>query len=383
MSAGLYVHVPFCLTRCGYCDFNAYAGLGHLASRYADALRAEADLASGEWRTERFVSAFIGGGTPTTLDTQTLSDLLHHLRHRFHLTPDAEITIEANPDTVDEGKLAALLEGGFTRLSMGVQSFDARVLDALERVHSADSARRAYEAARSAGYANVNIDLIYGARGESIESWRRTLEEAIDLGPEHLSCYALTIEPATPLGRRVAAGLVPSPDADLQAEMYFLACELLGTAGYRHYEVSNWAKPGLECVHNLGYWEGRVYLGLGAGAHSCRHSRRWWNLRPPLAYVESVEAGRAPVGGEECLGPDDERLERIFLGLRTADGIPAGLIDLQVARPYLDESLLTRTDGRIALTDRGMIVANEIVVALAEGPIPSTLGSGVLDVLQR
>jgi oxygen-independent coproporphyrinogen-3 oxidase len=298
-----------------------------------------------------------------------LAALLRQLRDRFQMTPDAEITTEANPDTVDERKLGALLQAGFARLSMGVQSFDPSVLRALERVHSADSARRAYAAARSVGYTNVNLDLIYGADGETLDSWRRTLEEAIELGPEHLSCYALTIEPATPLGRKVGEGLAPPPDSDLQAEMYFLACELLGRAGYRHYEVSNWAKPGFECVHNLGYWEGRPYLGLGAGAHSYRDGRRWWNVRPPSAYLEAVESGRLPVGGEEHLSAGDERLERVFLGLRVADGIPARSVDLQRVRPYLEEGLLTRTNGYLVLTERGMIVANEIVLALAQEPI--------------
>jgi oxygen-independent coproporphyrinogen-3 oxidase len=236
-------------------------------------------------------------------------------------------------------------------------------------VHSADSARRAFTAARSVGHANVNLDLIYGAHGETLHSWRQTLEEAVELAPEHLSCYALTIEPATPLGRKVAAGIGPPPDPDIQAEMYALACQMLGNAGYRHYEVSNWARPGFECVHNLGYWECRPYVGLGAGAHSYRDGRRWWNIRPPRAYLDAVEAGRRPVGGEEYLSGDDERLERIFLGLRTDGGIPATWVALETAAPYVEEGLLTRSNGHLALTERGMILANEIVLALAEGPI--------------
>jgi oxygen-independent coproporphyrinogen-3 oxidase len=361
----LYVHVPFCLTRCGYCDFNAYAGLGHLADRYVDALRREADLVAGEWDGEPFVSVFLGGGTPTTLEASQLAALLGHFRSSIDIATDAEVTIEANPDTVDEPKLAALLDAGYSRLSMGAQSFDESVLLALERVHSPASVRRAYAAARAAGYDNVNLDLIYGAHGESLEAWQRTLGETIELGPDHVSAYALTIEPATPLGRAVAANRTPAPDPDLQADMFGLACELLGAAGYVHYEISNWAKPGRECIHNLGYWELRPYLGLGAGAHSFRGDRRWWNLRPPQQYLDEVEAGRQPIGGEERPTDDERRLELVSLGLRTTRGIDVAELDLERAEPYLDEGLLTRNDGHLVLSERGMLLANEVALALA------------------
>ncbi len=241
------------------------------------------------------------------------------------------------------------------------------MLAALERVHGPGSVRRAFGAARAAGFHDVNLDLIYGARGEALASWRRTLEETIALGPEHVSAYALTVEPATPLGRRIAAGLVPAPDPDLQADMFELACELLGEAGYVHYEVSNWARPGFECRHNLGYWERRPYLGLGAGAHSARGDRRWWNLRPPLAYLEAVEAGRLPVGGEERLSAEERRLEEAFLRLRTFRGLPASEVPAGTAAELLEQGLLSRSDGRVVPTERGMLLLNELVLALA-GP---------------
>jgi oxygen-independent coproporphyrinogen-3 oxidase len=365
-EAGLYVHIPFCLTRCGYCDFNTYAGLDHLAGRYVGALAGEAELASPDWVDRRFVSVFLGGGTPTMLPASALRELLKRLRVAFAIDALAEITSEANPDTVDERYLGELLEAGATRLSLGVQSFDPFVLEALERVHSPESARGAFAAARSASFDNVNLDLIYGANGESLESWRRTLEEAIAMGPEHLSCYALTIEPATALGRKVAAGVVPAPDPDVQADMYDEACRTLREAGYRHYEVSNWARPGFECAHNLGYWESRPYLGLGAGAHSYRDGRRWWNVRPPQQYLEEIEAGRLPVGGGEQLTEDDIRLERLLLGLRVGDGIPAEGLDPTLVQPFLDRGLAERRGDRMALTDRGMLVANDVVLALSE-----------------
>jgi oxygen-independent coproporphyrinogen-3 oxidase len=363
--AGLYVHVPFCLTRCGYCDFNAHAGLDHLKSPYVGALICEADTVAGEWTGIPFTSIFLGGGTPTTLPPGDIARLLRHLRGRFDVEVGAEVTSEANPDTVDAGSLAALREAGVTRLSMGVQSFDPSVLESLERIHSADSARRAYAHARQAGFDDVNLDFIYGARGETIESWSRTLEEAVTLRPEHLSCYALTIEPGTPLGAKVASGEVPPPDPDLQAAMFELACEMLAGAGYRHYEVSNWALPGHECVHNLGYWEGRPYLGLGAGAHSYRDRRRWWNVRPPARYIQLALAGSSPVGGEEKLTEAEERLERVLLGIRSSEGLPAGEVSAEAAAELVERGLARLELDRLALTERGMLLANEAVLALS------------------
>ena len=369
MTAGIYVHVPFCLTRCGYCDFNAYAGLDGLKPRYLRALVAEAGLAAPAWDGRSFESVFLGGGTPTTMSASDLGALLDEVRSSFDLATDAEITIEANPDTVEEASLTALLDAGYTRLSMGAQSFDSAVLRALERVHAPESVRRAWVAVRAAGYANVNLDLIYGAHGETIESWERTLAETIDLAPEHVSAYALTIEPATALGRAVARGDMPAPDPDLQADMFLLACSMLGDAGYGHYEISNWAKPGCECRHNLGYWRRRPYLGLGAGAHSYRDDRRWWNVRPPEEYLTTVERGELPVGGDETLEPEDAYLEEVFLRLRLLEGIPTSWIDDDRAAPFLGGGLLTDQEGHLVPTERGMLLLNEIVLALASDPV--------------
>ena len=363
--AGIYVHVPFCLTRCGYCDFNAYAGLERLQPRYLRALLSEASLAAPAWVGVEVTSVFLGGGTPTTMEPADLKSLLTHLRDRFALTDDAEITTEANPDTVDRMRLEQLRAAGFDRLSMGAQSFDPAVLRSLERLHSPDSVRRAFDAARAAGYDNVNLDLIYGADGEGLDSWEDTLRETVMLAPEHISAYALTIEPATPLGRKVAAGEVPAPDPDLQADMFAAACDVLASAGYGHYEISNWAKPGYECRHNLGYWQRRPYLGLGAGAHSYREDRRWWNVRPPEEYLTRVEGGRLPEGGAEQLEPSDAYLEEVFLRLRTLEGIPASWVDPAIAGQYLEMDLLTLDGDMLAPTERGMLLLNELVLALA------------------
>ncbi|CAN5192078.1 radical SAM family heme chaperone HemW [soil metagenome] len=365
-TAGLYVHVPFCLTRCGYCDFNTYEGLDHLSGRYVAALSAEAGLVGGDWREESFVSVFFGGGTPTTLPAIELVKLLYELQDRFAISRVAEVTSEANPDTVDEPYLAAIREGGITRLSLGVQSFDPAVLAALERLHSAESARRAFGAARRAGFDAINVDLIYGAHGEGLESWRRTLVESIGLGPEHVSCYALTIEPATPLGRKVASGTLPAPDPDLQAEMYDLACELLADAGYEHYEVSNWAKAGSRCVHNMGYWQGRPYVGLGAGAHSYRDGRRWWNVRPPSKYLVEVEGGRRPMSGEERLTEEQRNLERLLLGLRTEQGVPVAWLNEREAKGAVVAGLAWQRNSDLVPTEQGMFVASELTVRLSD-----------------
>jgi putative oxygen-independent coproporphyrinogen III oxidase len=364
VEAGIYVHVPFCLTRCGYCDFNAYAGMDAVKPRYVAGLEAEAELIAADWRDARFVSVFLGGGTPTTLEPASLSGLLGAVRERFDVAADAEITIEANPDTVDRERLEVALRAGYDRVSIGAQSFDAAVLASLERIHSAAAVRRAVAEARAAGAGNLNLDLIYGAYGEGIDSWCRSLEEAIDLGPEHISAYALTVEPATPLGRRVAAGEVPPPDPDEQADMFSLACDVLADAGYGHYEVSNWARPGFECRHNLGYWQRRPYVGLGAGAHSHRDRRRWWNLRPPEAYLASVESGRRPIAGDEELSSEDDHLEDVLLRMRTFEGVPAAELDGPHVRPLLDGGLLARRERNLVPTERGMLLLNELVLAL-------------------
>jgi putative oxygen-independent coproporphyrinogen III oxidase len=365
--AGLYVHVPFCITRCGYCDFNTYATLNHLKGRYSAALIDEADLWAKEWAGTPFVSLFLGGGTPTTLPIETLTGLLGALRHRFSFAPDPEFTVEANPDTVDRHYLGALRVAGANRLSIGGQSFDPVVLAALERIHGPESVRAALAAARQAGFADVNLDLIYGANGETIESWGRTLEEAVALRPEHLSCYALTIEPATSLGRQVSAGLLPGPDPDVQADMYFRACDVLGTAGYEHYEVSNWALPGHRSRHNTGYWDGCPSLGLGAGAHSYREGTRWWNVRPPARYLELVGRGERPIGASERLTDGERETERLLLGLRVADGVGEEEVDDGQARALVAAGLARQDSGRFLLTENGLFLENEVVAILSSG----------------
>jgi putative oxygen-independent coproporphyrinogen III oxidase len=382
---GVYVHVPFCLARCHYCDFVTYTGMEGLRRPYAAALLEEAALAVAALGPEPPVvtSVFVGGGTPTLLPAEDLARVLDRLRALLAFAPGAEVTVEANPETVDAAMAAGLAAAGVTRVSMGAQSFDDRVLAALGRVHDADRVARAVAALRAAGVPAVNLDLIYGGPGEDAGSWSATLEAAVALDPEHLSAYALTIEPATKFGRLVAAGRMAEPGEDDLADRYDTACDLLAAAGYRHYEVSNWARdgaagaaapgPGLPARasrHNLTYWRRGRYLGLGAGAHEFDGTTRRWNLAGVPPYLEAVHAGRRPTEGEERLGPGQARFEALALRLRTVDGLgPDEALALGVD-PEGEEATRLRAAGLLgpgpglALTERGMFLHGEAVTRL-------------------
>ena len=360
---GIYVHVPFCLTRCGYCDFNAYAGLDHLAPRYLRALMAEAALAvPGVGRGGGRRACSSGGGTPTMQTPEDLAALLVHLRETFDVAADAEITTEANPDTVDEASLRALRGAGYERLSMGAQSFDMAVLASLERLHSPDSVRAAFAAARAAGYDNVNLDLIYGANGETIESWERTLHETIALAPEHVSAYALTVEPATPLGRAVASGATPAPDPDLQADMFGVACELLGCGR-------------LPPLRGLELGQARVRVPpqprlLGAPALPGPGRRRaLLPRRHPL--VEHAPARGVHGARRTRRAPDRGRGASRSLRRLPRGGVPAhahprgdaGELDRRAGvGPFIESGLIADEFGTLVPTERGMLLLNELVL---------------------
>ncbi|MGH2726197.1 MAG: radical SAM family heme chaperone HemW, partial [Actinomycetota bacterium] len=264
---GIYVHIPYCISRCPYCDFNTYVGIEDTAPAYVDALLREADAWSARASGRTAGSIFVGGGTPSLLDPPLMRALLDGLRRAFAVEPDAEVTIEANPETVDVSRLRAFRDAGVNRISFGAQSFRPHVLATLGRAHTAGRTVAAVREARAAGFDNLNLDLIYGTPGETLDDWRISLERAVALEPEHLSAYALTIEEGTAFGADVASGRMPGPDEDDQAEKYERALDLLSEAGYEHYEISNWARPGFACRHNLVYWTQGEYAGLGAGAH--------------------------------------------------------------------------------------------------------------------
>jgi putative oxygen-independent coproporphyrinogen III oxidase len=371
-SFGVYLHVPFCLTRCHYCDFVTYTGMEGLRRPYAAALLDEAALAVAALGPEppAVTSVFVGGGTPTLLPAGDLARVLDRLRKLLPFAPGAEVTVEANPETVEEAMAAGLAAAGVTRVSMGAQSFDDRVLAALGRVHDTDRVAAAVATLRAAGVPALNLDLIYGGPGEDAGSWSATLEAAVALGPEHLSAYALTIEPATKFGRLVAAGRMPEPDEDDLADRYDTACAALAAAGYHHYEVSNWARDGHASRHNLTYWRRGRYLGLGAGAHEFDGTTRRWNVNGVPEYLEAVRGGRRPTAGEERLNPDQARFETLALRLRTAGGLGPGEARALGVDPDGEEATGLRAAGLLApgpglaLTEQGMFLHGEMVARL-------------------
>ena len=390
-SLSLYIHIPFCTTKCNYCNFNTYAGLEGLIPDYVEALKAEIRLWGGALgRRVKVNTIFFGGGTPSLLQPAYVGEILGACSNSFDIDTDAEITVESNPGDLNRGLIRAFLSLGVNRLSIGVQSFNDAHLKALTRRHSAEEALQAYRTAKDAGMANVNLDLMYGLPRQTLDDWRDTLEKAVALEPEHLSLYALTLEEGTPLEKVVRLGEVEEPDPDLAADMYLLAEETLTKAGYRHYEISNWALPGRECRHNLTYWKNLHYLGFGAGAHSCLGSHRFWNLRRPGAYISrtrELKKRKGPaisngfsletlrhIGPVEDVEYIDEQLqmgETMMLGLRLEEGIDYGGFARRFGRemrsiydPQIEElmglGLLTEVDGSLRLTGRGRLLGNEV-----------------------
>lgn len=371
-SVGLYVHIPFCAKKCAYCDFNSYAGLESLFAPYVSALSGEMHALVASLGPLRVRTIYVGGGTPTVLPSVLLSDVLDACRANFDVAAGSEVTVETNPGTVDADYLTGLLVAGVNRVSLGVQSFDDDELRLLGRVHDADQARRAYHQARAVGFRSVNLDLIFGLPGQTVASWRATLQQALDLGPEHLSLYALTLEEHTPLARRIGRGELPALDDDLAAEMYELAEAELARRGYVHYEISNWARPGFECQHNLIYWRNQPYLGLGAGAHSWFAGQRWANVCVPQTYVKEMTGGHPPVAEDEVIGTALEMAETAILGLRlVGEGVNLGAFRAQFGadftavygrevRELVAIGLLEAMSDRVRLTRRGRLLGNQV-----------------------
>ena len=370
---GVYVHITFCRHRCHYCDFNTYEGLDALHARYVDALVTEIERTTDPGTP--VTSVFFGGGTPTLLPPGALVRLLETVRARFDVATDAEVTVEANPETVDESSFEILLEGGFNRVSIGVQSLVPHVLGPLGRTHSPKRALRAMAAARTAGVANLNADVIYGSSWERPEDWLATLRGVIDTGPEHISAYALTIEEGTPLATLVATGRAPDVDPDVQAQRRDVAEDMLGAAGYERYEVSNWARPGWASRHNVLYWSGGDYAGLGAGAHAHVRGRRSWSVRRPRDFIDAVEHGRSTEAGYEVLDSRTRAAETLVLGLRLRSGVDLDAFEAGFGPAYLDSvsgaldelvswGLLARAGRRLRTTARGTLVGNEVACRL-------------------
>jgi oxygen-independent coproporphyrinogen III oxidase len=385
----LYLHIPFCAVRCHYCDFNTYAGLDGLFERYATALSREIQIAGAARGRPTARTIFIGGGTPTVLSSDLLARILAACRDAFDIAPDAEITSEANPGTVDQERFSGLQAMGVNRLSMGVQSFDDEELRWLGRIHGAAEAETAFSAARAAGFTNINLDFIFGLPDQRPDTWARTLRHAVELGPEHLSLYSLIVEHGTPLADQVRRGLISEPDDDLAADMYSAASESLAASGYAQYEISNWAKDGRRqtedrqfpsvfrppssvCQHNLVYWRREPYLGFGAGAHSFEPERRWWHVRPVPEYIRRVESEVSPEAGSETIDRRTAMGEAMMLGLRlTEEGMPTarfaaqfgetleGVFGHQIAR-LANRGLLERLPDRVRLTAEGRLLGNQV-----------------------
>ena len=366
----LYLHVPFCATRCGYCDFNTYtaAELGSApgASRTAflAAARTELQLAAHVLGARTVDTVFVGGGTPTLLAADELVGLLGDVRERFTLAPGAEVTTECNPESVDEAYLNALVEGGFTRISFGMQSARPHVLKVLERRHTPGRVADVVGWARAAGFGSVSLDLIYGTPGESVDDWRASLAAALACRPDHISAYALIIEDGTRLAAQIRRGDVPPPVDDDQADFYEVADRELTAAGLGWYELSNWSRPGHECRHNLAYWRGDPWWGVGPGAHSHVGGVRWWNVKHPRSYSEALRQGVSPAAAREVLAPDDRRIERVLLESRLSSGLPLSVLtpsEQARVRDLVARGWVALNEDALTLTLQGRLLADAVV----------------------
>ncbi|MHA6512052.1 radical SAM family heme chaperone HemW [Tessaracoccus sp. Z1128] len=363
----LYVHVPFCRVRCGYCDFNTYtpSELGDLSpDTYVGAALAEVELAARILGPRRVETVFFGGGTPTMLPAEGLAGLLSAVRERFEVEPGAEVTTEANPETLSPEYLDTLRAAGFTRISLGLQSVVPHVLRVLERQHTPRRGLEAAGWAREAGFEHVSLDLIYGTPGESLDDWRASLDAVASAPVDHVSAYSLIVEEGTRLAAQVRRGEVPMPDDDDLADKYLLADEALDALGLANYEVSNWARPGGECRHNLAYWRGADWWGIGPGAHSHIGGVRFWNRKHPRSYAAALAAGESPALAREVLGEADRRVERVLLELRLADGIPLDILTpSEEARvtAIVRRGLAVVDQHRMRLTRDGRLLADGVV----------------------
>ena len=362
---GVYLHVPFCAVRCGYCDFNTYTAteLGNDVAQatFAGVMASEIDLATAVLPGAPAVSTvFIGGGTPTMLPAADLVMLLHRVRTSFGLADDVEVTTEANPESVDEPYLAELLAGGFTRISFGVQSTAPHVLAVLDRTHGPRASEAAIRAARSVGFAHVSADLIIGTPGETDDDLARSLDTVLDAGVDHVSAYALIVEDGTPLARRVARGEVPMPQDDVAADRWELVDARLRGAGLDWYETSNWARPGGECRHNLAYWSGGNWWGIGPGAHSHVGGVRWWNVRHPSAYARRLANGESPAQAREVLSEQERHMEALMLGLRTRAGVPLAVLR-EAERARVADLPVDVVGGRLVLRRQARLLADGVV----------------------
>ncbi|TRZ84056.1 MAG: coproporphyrinogen III oxidase [Streptomycetaceae bacterium] len=369
-----YVHIPYCVKRCGYCDFNTYTPselreggtLEMVSNDYIDAVLKEIEIARAT-APGAVPTIFFGGGTPSLLPAHDLGRVIAAIKSGWNVSPDCEITLEANPDSVDASKLKQFREAGFNRVSFGMQSAQPHVLATLDRTHNPENVLRAIEGARAAGFSSVSVDLIYGTPGESLEDWRSTVESALALGVDHISAYALIVESGTKLANQIKRGELSMPDDDLMADMYLLVDRLAQESGLSWYELSNWSKSGHESQHNIAYWKNANWWGLGPGAHSHKDGVRWWNIKHPTAYKAALFAGTTVIAESEVLTPSQLADEAIMLPIRMREGIAlANLSPEQISRvsPYSQSGHvdpLKWESGILQLTPEGRLIADRIV----------------------
>jgi oxygen-independent coproporphyrinogen-3 oxidase len=371
---GVYVHVPFCRTRCGYCDFNTYTatelGGGASQAAYPGLVHREIDLAAQVLprKNTEVSTVFFGGGTPTLLSPAELGGILRKIDEAFGLHEDAEVTVEANPETVDAASLQELRRQGVSRISFGMQSSEKHVLAVLDRQHEPGRPQRCARWAREAGFEHVSLDLIYGTPEETDDDWRRSLDAALAAGPDHISAYALIVEEGTRLAARVRRGELSAPDDDVLADRYLIADDMLSAAGLSWYEISNWAaSDAARCRHNMLYWTGGDWWGFGPGAHSHVGGTRWWNVRHPSAYASRLAQGRSPAQAREVLTAAEQRMEEIMLRARLAEGAPLSVLTaaaLDYAKRAVATALLDPAafaGGRLVLTRQGRLLADAVI----------------------
>jgi putative oxygen-independent coproporphyrinogen III oxidase len=374
-NLAFYVHIPYCVRRCGYCDFNTYTpaelsisnDLTETSRSYIDLLIKELEFARETTGSAVVPTIFFGGGTPTLMESSDLGRVIKAISSSYELAPDVEITTEANPDTVTKEKLASLREAGFNRISFGMQSAVPHVLKSLDRTHNPENVLKATTWAREVGFNEVSVDLIYGTSGESLDDWELTIDTALSLPISHISAYALIVESGTRLGAQVKRGEVTMPDDDETADKYLLADEKFIKAGFDWYELSNWSKAGSECRHNLAYWNGDNWWGLGAGAHSHVDGRRFWNVKHPAAYTQKVIDSGNPMQDQEILTLEEARSEEIMLQIRLASGLSRSTLSASEAKSlpsFLAEGYLLPEaweNGQVVLSKTGRLMADRIV----------------------
>ena len=382
----LYLHIPFCSSKCGYCDFNSYEGLDHLVPDYTPAILSEIELWSAAATKHEVHTIFFGGGTPSLTDISDIEAIITAVKKNYSLSEDIEWSLEANPTELTLEHLQDLRKAGINRLSMGVQSLQTDELKLLDRDHTPERVFEAFADARSAGFENINLDLMFGLPDQTLETWQDTLERTVSMGPEHLSCYALTVEPGTALYYQVEKGFIAEPDPDIAADQYEWTQKKLAEHGYSHYEISNWAKPGKECLHNLVYWRAQPYLGMGAGAHSFFAGQRFANVEAPNRYIDAIgatklqrmEEGKSTmqqIAAGETPNRDTILADAMILGLRLLKGINEINFEMEYgvkpsevyAEPiekHINLGLLTKDGNWIKLTPNGLLLSNEVFIDL-------------------